>query len=365
MAETTLPAPRPQAPGPPPRLLRPVRRRRLGLGLGQGDLLVRRDDHAARLPAGPRVLLHRPEDRRPRPAAVVADQLLPARERDAAVPRAGRRDAPVAPVAARDPAAGRAHRRRRRGRRPGLPLRRRQRRHGRQGGRVLHAAPSAPATSTCGRRRRRCPRPGHRPPSVVIGNTMYVIGGYGPDGKPTDTVYSMTLANDGTFGEWTTVTGAPLPVARAGLSAAAVSDGIVIMGGTDGTAPCDGVWKTQMTTTAPVVPGAVGRAEPAGRAERRRRRDARRRLRVPDRRQQRHGAGGHRCRSARSADRTPCPPTPTHVPALEVQRADEPAEPPDEPVGLHVQRRDVHPGRLGRHEPARRPRCGRRRTRTA
>ena len=29
--------------------------------------------------------------------------------------------------------------------------------------------------------------------SVVIGNTMYLIGGYGPDGKPTDTVYSMTL----------------------------------------------------------------------------------------------------------------------------------------------------------------------------
>ena len=96
MAETTLPAPRPQA---------PVRRRAFfglfdadgwALGLGQGDLLVRRDDHAARLPAGPRVLLHRPEDRGPRPPAVVADQLLPARERDPAVSRAGRRDAPVA-----------------------------------------------------------------------------------------------------------------------------------------------------------------------------------------------------------------------------------------------------------------------------
>ncbi|HEX6787416.1 MAG TPA: hypothetical protein VF076_09460 [Acidimicrobiales bacterium] len=91
--------------------------------------------------------------------------------------------------------------------------------------------------------------------SVVIGNTMYVIGGFGPDGKPTDTVYSMTLANDGTFGEWTTVTGAQLPVALAGLSAAAVSDGIVIMGGTDGTAPGTGVWKTQMTNTTPAVPG--------------------------------------------------------------------------------------------------------------
>ena len=90
---------------------------------------------------------------------------------------------------------------------------------------------------------------------VVVGNTLYVIGGYGPDGKPTTTVYSLTLANDGTFGEWTTVTGAALPEARAGLSAAAVSDGIVIMGGTDGTAPSTGVWKSQLTTTAPVIPG--------------------------------------------------------------------------------------------------------------
>ena len=107
MAQTTRPRAAPAGGPAPPRLLRPVRRRRLGLGVRQGDLLVRPDDHAARLPPGPGVLLHGPEDRRPRPAPVGADQLLPAVQRDAAVSRADRRDAALAAVTARDPAAGR------------------------------------------------------------------------------------------------------------------------------------------------------------------------------------------------------------------------------------------------------------------
>ena len=89
--------------------------------------------------------------------------------------------------------------------------------------------------------------------AAVIGTTMYVIGGYGPDGKPTDTTYSITVANDGSLGEWATVDVAKLPVPLAGLSAAAVSDGIVVMGGTDGTAPSTNVWKTQLTNTAPAT----------------------------------------------------------------------------------------------------------------
>ncbi len=89
--------------------------------------------------------------------------------------------------------------------------------------------------------------------AAVIGTTMYVIGGYGPDGKPTDTTYSLTVANDGSLGDWATVDAAKLPVPLAGLSAAAVSDGIVVMGGTDGTAPSTNVWKTQLTNTAPAT----------------------------------------------------------------------------------------------------------------
>jgi hypothetical protein len=79
--------------------------------------------------------------------------------------------------------------------------------------------------------------------SVVVGSTLYLIGGFGPDGSPTATVYSLTVNNDGTLGEWVTHETA-LPAARAGASAASVSDGIVVMGGTDGSAPTKDVWKT-------------------------------------------------------------------------------------------------------------------------
>ena len=91
---------------------------------------------------------------------------------------------------------------------------------------------------------------------AVIGNTIYVMGGYGPDGKPTDTTYTMTIANDGTLGKWTTVEAAKLPVPLAGLSAAAVSDGFIIMGGTDGKGPVTNVWKTQMSNATPSTPQA-------------------------------------------------------------------------------------------------------------
>jgi hypothetical protein len=84
---------------------------------------------------------------------------------------------------------------------------------------------------------------------VVLGNTLYLIGGYGPDGQPTSTVYSLTVENDGSVGEWQTEDALALPAPRAGSSAVAVSDGIVVMGGTDGTAATRDVWKTQQDAT--------------------------------------------------------------------------------------------------------------------
>ncbi|MEI7743840.1 MAG: kelch repeat-containing protein [Chloroflexota bacterium] len=84
--------------------------------------------------------------------------------------------------------------------------------------------------------------------SVTIGSTMYVIGGYGPDGKPTSTVFTLNVANDGTIGDWKTDAVA-LPAPRAGASAAVVSDGIVLTGGTDGTVATRTVWKTQVSST--------------------------------------------------------------------------------------------------------------------
>lgn len=89
--------------------------------------------------------------------------------------------------------------------------------------------------------------------SVTVGNTLYLIGGYGPDGAPTTTAYSITVGNDGTLGEWKAVAALALPEPRAGASAVAVSDGIVVMGGTDGTAPTRSVWKSQADPT-----GALG-----------------------------------------------------------------------------------------------------------
>jgi Kelch motif len=85
--------------------------------------------------------------------------------------------------------------------------------------------------------------------SVVVGNTLYVIGGLGPDGQPTTTVFSLAVANDGTLGDWTTEDALALPAARTGSSAVAVSDGIVVMGGSDGSAATDTVWKSQQDSS--------------------------------------------------------------------------------------------------------------------
>ena len=85
--------------------------------------------------------------------------------------------------------------------------------------------------------------------SIVVGNTLYVIGGYGPDGKPTATTFSLTVANDGTLGTWKTEAKLALAAPRAGSSAVAVSDGVVVMGGTDGTAATKTVWKSQQDTS--------------------------------------------------------------------------------------------------------------------
>jgi hypothetical protein len=83
---------------------------------------------------------------------------------------------------------------------------------------------------------------------VAVGPTLYVIGGYDAAGKPTTTAFSLTIENDGTIGDWTPVAALELPAPRAGASAVTVSDGIVLLGGTDGTAATKDVWKNQADT---------------------------------------------------------------------------------------------------------------------
>ena len=91
--------------------VRAARRRRLGLGVGQGLRLADHHHLPARLPARPRLLLDGRPDGRPRRPGLVADQPLPADERDPAVPGAGRRAHPVGAVAAGAAPAAAAHRR--------------------------------------------------------------------------------------------------------------------------------------------------------------------------------------------------------------------------------------------------------------
>ena len=81
---------------------------------------------------------------------------------------------------------------------------------------------------------------------LAFGDTLYLFGGYGPDGAPTTTAYSLTVGSDGTVGEWKADAALALPEPRAGGSVVTVSDGVVVMGGTDGTAPTRSVWKSQL-----------------------------------------------------------------------------------------------------------------------
>jgi hypothetical protein len=81
---------------------------------------------------------------------------------------------------------------------------------------------------------------------AILSGTAYVVGGVGPDGKPTDTVWSIGLDPEtSALGTWQTVEGVSLPQPRAGVAAVAVADGIVVAGGvgTDGR-PTTSVWKS-------------------------------------------------------------------------------------------------------------------------
>src|SRR5262245_36833732 len=90
-----------------------------------------------------------------------------------------------------------------------------------------------------------------------LSGTAYLIGGQGPDGKPTDTVWSIGLDPDsGALKSWSTLEGAKkgstikLPAPRAGASAIAVTDGIVVAGGWDAAGKASGtVWKATVDST--------------------------------------------------------------------------------------------------------------------
>jgi hypothetical protein len=95
------------------------------------------------------------------------------------------------------------------------------------------------------------PEPRADAASVVIGNTLYVLGGTGADGQPTDTVYSLAIGNEGALpDEWTVDDALKLPEPITGASATPVSDGIVLVGGRNAETTTTNVWKTKSDTSS-------------------------------------------------------------------------------------------------------------------
>jgi hypothetical protein len=85
-----------------------------------------------------------------------------------------------------------------------------------------------------------------------LSGVVYLIGGKGPDGKATDTVWSIGLDPDsGALKTWAPVEGLTLPAPRAGAAAVAVADGIVVAGGWDAAGKASAtVWKATVDTTS-------------------------------------------------------------------------------------------------------------------
>ena len=88
---------------------------------------------------------------------------------------------------------------------------------------------------------------------ATLTGTAFVIGGTGPDGKPTNTVWALpTVGDKGDLGTWAPAQDAKkaaitLPEPRAGSSVIAVTDGLIVVGGigSDGK-PSPKVWKSTL-----------------------------------------------------------------------------------------------------------------------
>jgi Kelch motif len=88
---------------------------------------------------------------------------------------------------------------------------------------------------------------------VFAGGKIYVVGGLGADGKPTSTVYVLSPdSQSGALGEWQTDKDAKLDLAlpepRAGAVLVVATDGLLLVGGTNGTGPVDTVLKSTFDT---------------------------------------------------------------------------------------------------------------------
>ncbi len=217
--------------------VRPARRGRLGLGLGQGVRLARSiiilmlgyiPDRAYYLTVGRTVDLGRPR--------LVADQPLPARERDAAVPGAGRWRRAVGRVAARAGAAAAADRRRRRPGRDAAPVHRRHRTARRRSRHVFVAKTVGTGNFDKWAEGPALPAPRADASVAFVAGSVYVIGGLDADGAPTDD--GLRPQPDGTDRRAGRVEGradgarpARGPLRRG--AATATADGLLLIGGAE------------------------------------------------------------------------------------------------------------------------------------
>jgi hypothetical protein len=91
---------------------------------------------------------------------------------------------------------------------------------------------------------------------TTLSGAAYLVGGDGPDGKPTNTVWALPTTGDkGDLGTWAPVPNLTLPEARAGAVVVAVTDGILVAGGRgpDG-APSATVWKSTLDSKGALGP---------------------------------------------------------------------------------------------------------------
>jgi hypothetical protein len=92
------------------------------------------------------------------------------------------------------------------------------------------------------------------------GGSIFYAGGLGPDGKPTSTVYVITTTgSSGQLGKWQTAKDAgfdiALPKPVAGASLVAVTDGLLLVGGTnDGKTPVKTAWKSAFDRSGKLQP---------------------------------------------------------------------------------------------------------------
>lgn len=82
---------------------------------------------------------------------------------------------------------------------------------------------------------------------IYSAGKIFVIGGKDADGKPTSTVYSLKPnSTTGDLGEWTEETTLVLPDPRYGTAAAALADGILLVGGSDAGGPVTTTYKSKL-----------------------------------------------------------------------------------------------------------------------